>query len=434
MERLDRSIFLLADDLTGAADSASYFRSERRGVRVTFTADAPWDFTLGPDVVQVFDTESRALPPPQARRRIEQAASPLAEGNGPLRIFKKVDSTLRGNLGIELEATLRTLRRPLAVLAPAFPANRRVVRGGSLFVDGIPVTQTSFGSDPRTPVHADRVADLVRETSDLAVYEVGLDRVRAGPSRLAKMLRDLATFPSIAVCDAETEDDLDKLAMVLGASSALLPCGSAGLSHAIARVWSDDAGAAHLDQVDGSAVKPHPRHRCRDVLVAVGSANPVAQKQLTVLRRATGLSVVVIRPALTAAATPESDVTRAREEVVRCRERILAVAVPTEQIQEAAGGTPRFELDVAQLGLAWLESRSPSESEALGLVCTGGDTTLALCKALGVRAIWPEGEIAPGIPWSRIEGPRRTILLVSKAGGFGAPSALLDAVRFLIAA
>jgi D-threonate/D-erythronate kinase len=70
----------------------------------------------------------------------------------------------------------------------------------------------------------------------------------------------------------------------------------------------------------------------------------------------------------------------------------------------------------------------------LGVVCTGGDTTLAASRALGIRAIWPEGEISAGVPWSAVEGPARPIVLVSKAGGFGRASALLEACRFLRAA
>src|ERR1700730_12273626 len=177
-------ICILADDLAGSADAASYFRTARRRVRVMFTEGAPWDGALGAAVVQVFDTETRGLQPDEARRRIAQAVSPLASAPGSRRIFKKVDSTLRGNLGVEIETALRILGRPLAVLAPAFPANQRAVRAGHLFVNGVPVTETSYGRDPQTPVRANRVADIVRATTDLPVHEIGLDAVRAGPSHL----------------------------------------------------------------------------------------------------------------------------------------------------------------------------------------------------------------------------------------------------------
>jgi len=99
----DQSIFVLADDLTGAADAANYFRDERRRVRVTFTEDAPWDFNLRANVVQVYDTESRALAPDEARHRIDQAASPLAGRFASARFFK----TGLDRLGMAVLFTIR---------------------------------------------------------------------------------------------------------------------------------------------------------------------------------------------------------------------------------------------------------------------------------------------------------------------------------------
>ncbi len=433
---MEQSIFILADDLTGSADAASYFWSERRRVRVTFTWDAPWDFALGADVVQVFDTESRDLAPVEARWRIERAASPLAlaRRSSPLRIFKKVDSTLRGNLGVEIETALQALGQPLAVLAPAFPANRRTVRGGRLFLDGIPAPERRFGKDPRRPARADRVADVVGETSDLPVHEVGLDAVRVGSSHLAQTLWGLAASPGIAVCDAETDEDLEIVATAMGSSDTLLACGSAGLARAVARVWDDGAEAPRPDRAGHrSAPGRFPRQPCRDVLVAVGSANPVAHEQLGVLRRATGIPVVALRPRrLADSASRDVEVNHARAEALRSPERILAVAISPPRIEGTSEAAPRFEVDLARVGLAWVERRRTSGAGALGLVCTGGATALALSAALQVRAIWPQGEVWPGVPWSGIEGPGSRMLLVTKAGGFGGPTALLDAVRFLM--
>jgi uncharacterized protein YgbK (DUF1537 family) len=432
---MDQSIFILADDLTGSADAANYFRSERRRVRVVFTEGTPWDATLGPDVVQVFDTETRALHPNEAGRRVASAASPLAPRSGSLRIFKKGDSTLRGNLGVEIETALSVLGRPLAVFAPAFPAHGRAVRGGHLFVNGIPVTETSYATDPRAPVRADRVADVVRETTDLPVHEVGLDAVRVGPGRVADTLNTLAVSPGIAVCDGERQQDLETVASAVGYSSTFLPCGSDGLARALATVWGERARPSPRRREAGRAPRATdpPRARCHDVLIAVGSVNPTAHGQLAELRKVSGIPIVLLRARrLADAAARMAELTRGREEAARCRERILAVAVSAERVGARGGAAPRFEDDLARVGLAWIASRATDAPGALGLVCTGGDTALALVRTLGARAIWPEGEVLPGVPWSQIEGPPSAMLLVSKAGGFGEPAALLDAVRFLI--
>jgi D-threonate/D-erythronate kinase len=419
----DTPVFILADDLTGSADAANYFRTERRRVRVTFDADRPWDLDRGPDVVQVYDAESRGLSPEAAQRRVGDAAAELATRFGSTRLFKKVDSTLRGNLGIEIEAALRQLRRPVAVLAPSFPANGRTVRDGRVLVDGIPLTQTSAGHDPRAPVHADRVADVVRATSAVPVYEVGLAVVRQGEARLAAAFRAPTEVPAIVVCDAETNRDLDAVSSVLATLEPVLPCGSAGLARGIASRWNEGPAGATTARAPR---RPGPA----DVLVVVGSANPIAHHQLDVLARATAMPVVTLEPAqLANPASRDTHVARARDEVRRGRGS-LAITVSPEHVAGTGEAVPRFETDLAQLALAWAESRGPSAG-MLGVVCTGGDTTLAVCRALGIHAIWPEGEISAGVPWSAVEGPARSIVLVSKAGGFGSAAALLEACRFL---
>nr|MDA8217235.1 hypothetical protein [Dehalococcoidales bacterium] len=67
-----------------------------------------------------------------------------------------------------------------------------------------------------------------------------------------------------------------------------------------------------------------------------------------------------------------------------------------------------------------------------GMVLTGGDTAVALCKALGVGALAIEGEVEPGVPYGRLlEGPLAGLLVVTKAGGFGSPEAIAKAISFI---
>jgi uncharacterized protein YgbK (DUF1537 family) len=63
------------------------------------------------------------------------------------------------------------------------------------------------------------------------------------------------------------------------------------------------------------------------------------------------------------------------------------------------------------------------------LMMGGGDTALAILKALGARVLIPNGEIEAGIPWFQIEsvdGP--TICCAVKSGGFGTIDSLLKLV------
>lgn len=430
-----RSIYILADDLAGSADAADYFRSPRRRVRVTWEADTPWDLALGPEVVQVYDSESRALEPEDAARRIARVMAPFAlTPDLRPRVFKKVDSTLRGNLGAELDAALSVLGWPFAVLAPSFPAAGRVVRGGRVFVDGVAVTQTSFSQDPRTPVRSDRIADVLRETSSAPVVEVGLDDVRRGVSHLAGALQG-RVHGGTAVLDAETQADLDVIAGAIAELNVALPSGSAGLASSLAGVWGGGASGGEAVAPPAEAANTK-RPRCTDVLVAVGSPHPAAREQLAALRGAQDVTVVELSAArLADPVRRPAELAAAHAAAHAAAGRVLAVALSPQRVSgNGAPSAPRFELDLAQVALAWIERGDSDRHRRLGIVATGGDTTLALCRGLRARALWPEGEVAAGVPWSGVEAPRTETLLVSKAGGFGGPTILGDAVRFLMQA
>jgi uncharacterized protein YgbK (DUF1537 family) len=70
-----------------------------------------------------------------------------------------------------------------------------------------------------------------------------------------------------------------------------------------------------------------------------------------------------------------------------------------------------------------------------GLVLTGGDTAAAVCAALHARLIQLEGETEPGIPWGRLlDGDLPGLVVVTKAGSFGGPKALLKALEFVLPA
>ncbi|MAQ84753.1 MAG: Hrp-dependent type III effector protein [Maritimibacter sp.] len=115
---------IIADDLTGALDSAAPFAGIDGGVVVaTHLMALPAALEAGGGVVAV-STRSREIPAAEARGRV---AAALAAFGPSVRIFKKIDSRLKGHL----EAELDPLKGRLTVL-PAIPEFGRVVKGGRL--------------------------------------------------------------------------------------------------------------------------------------------------------------------------------------------------------------------------------------------------------------------------------------------------------------
>ena len=144
-------IGIQADDLTGACDTGAPFAA--RGLEtlvVVDDGDGPRPLPDAGAAVLVIDTESRERPVDEARARARRAGGTLRAG--PRRIlYKKLDSTLRGRVAAEVDGMLEGAELSVALLAPAFPAQKRVVVDGQVRVDGRPADETPVARDPTFP-------------------------------------------------------------------------------------------------------------------------------------------------------------------------------------------------------------------------------------------------------------------------------------------
>src|SRR5947207_9179988 len=192
---------IIADDLTGACDTGALFAG-RGPVPVTVWPDAA---LRAP--VSVVDTESRALAPADAARRVTAVARTVTR----TRVFKKIDSTLRGPIGAEVDALLRATSSAGALVCPALPAEQRVVVERVLMVGVVPVAETPIAEDPTFPRAAgsSNVVDVLRCQIDRPLAWIPLGRVREGGAGLVSRLGRLAGM--VIVADAETDADLDSL-------------------------------------------------------------------------------------------------------------------------------------------------------------------------------------------------------------------------------
>jgi uncharacterized protein YgbK (DUF1537 family) len=207
--------------------------------------------------VAALDLDTRSRPEKSARIIVRRAFSGRAAKRATL-LFKKIDSTLRGHVGAELGAARPVLGRRAVLLAPAFPAQRRIVRDGKVLVDGRPLTD-------------DLRALLSRAGLPAAHLDLTTVRGRALPAALRAAL---AIGARGLACDAENDADLDRIAR---AGLALRPrplfVGSAGLARALARTLPPRRAARQ------AAARPRP------IVTVVGSASPVSVLQARRLTR-----------------------------------------------------------------------------------------------------------------------------------------------------
>ncbi len=324
---------LLADDLTGALDSAARF------VPLTGPVPVVWSAAAVPSGAVAIDSGTRELDAPAAAERVARLAPLLADG-APA--FKKIDSLLRGHVAAELAACLPLFDR--CILAPAFPFQGRITRGGR---------------------------QLVRDGAGWRDAEVDL---RAA-------LRPLG--PRVELCDAATDADLDAIVAV-GRSlpGRVLWCGTGGLAGALA----------------GARPVPCPALP-RPVLALIGSDHPVARAQLAAAEAC--LHRLAPSPGGSAGA-----VTALLERGAAA----VCAAVPD--------GTDRT--DAARHIGATFAALLGGLPRPGTLVVAGGETLRGLCERLGVKRLAVDGEVAPGVPTSRMcGGPWDGQRVVSKSGAFG---------------
>ncbi len=173
MPRLTPASFIaLADDLTGALEVGSKFAGT--GVEA--------HIAIGhrPPAMSIVDTETRHLPATEAAWSVER----LLNGWPDLDlVYLKTDSTLRGNIGAELEALMRLFPDSPVLYAPAYPAMGRTVKRGHLHVHGVPVHQTSFARDARNPIHTSFIPDLIPGAARVHLYDGETDADIAGAAR-----------------------------------------------------------------------------------------------------------------------------------------------------------------------------------------------------------------------------------------------------------
>ncbi len=219
------SLRLLADDLTGALDCAARF------VPVTGPLPVVWRSDPLPDCGAV-DSCTREVPEQSAYAIVASLAPWLAAGG---LAFKKIDSLLRGHVPAELAACAPAFDH--CVLAPAFPFQGRITRGGR---------------------------QLVRERQGWR--DTGVDL----PNELARH------GIGVHLSDAATDADLD--AVVRRGKSLpgrVLWCGTGGLAGALA----------------GRRSVPRP-HLPRPILALIGSDQPVSRAQVAAVEPSLRPSVI----------------------------------------------------------------------------------------------------------------------------------------------
>jgi uncharacterized protein YgbK (DUF1537 family) len=396
-------LLILADDLTGAADTAVQFASAGIASAVSLDVDLP----LSHPSVEVLsvDTETRHLPPLDAFRRVVSIVQ-KARTAGINRFYKKIDSTLRGNVGAELEALIQAASADQLILVPAFPRGGRTTRDGNQYVHGVLLHESAFSRDPLEPMTVSSIRSILARQTPFPVHCI--DRAAFESFTIQNERR-----PGIFCFDAESDHDLINIGKRCAAGDGLrILAGSAGFAAILPEVLS-------LQRTTVILPKFHER-----LFVVNGSLNDVSVAQVAMARQR-GMFCAYLHPdeAYPNVWRDDAAVGALVEPIVRHlnaqgRALFSTPAIPFDGPSPAACATA-----LGQVAAAVLE-----QVPDVNLAVFGGDTAFSVCKAIGAELLYPVAEIEPGCTvCSRNRSGASGAVLV-KSGGFGS-SNVVDSIE-----
>jgi uncharacterized protein YgbK (DUF1537 family) len=317
-------------------------------------------------------------------------------------IFKKIDSTFRGNIGAELDALSDFLEPVLCPIVCSYPANRRTTVQGELFVDGKRISETSFAHDLHYPMTNSRLSEVLAGQTKRRVGEIGLTTVRQGPQAMVTAFKN--SDCDYLVLDAETDDDLDAIGQaVIGLALPMLAGSAAMLRAYVSHRFEARPAAGHAGCLDSP------------VLVISGSLHDKSARQAECLAREFGLLSITL--------SFENETIK-NELIAQARTHSVILAE-----------TPRERLDCAESEFEPVfrpVCEAIHEAGIRNLFLTGGWTALSVAEGLDIEGVSAEQEVEPGIALCRSVGGALDYRLAIKPGGFGSNEVMVKAVRMML--
>ena len=402
-----RRWLILADDLTGAADCATAFAKRGIESKVVWSDGRDGGSSGTESPVLSYDIRCRGASSSVAAAKHRDVLS--RHFDSQTNLFKKIDSTLRGQPAAEIAAAMGAVKAragsAFGVLAPAFPATGRTTLGGRVHIGGEPLETTTIWQSDRTYCSADLVEVLA--SADIASEKVSLETVRDEGGGLHAALAKIADRNDVvAVCDAATQDDLMRIVAATEPSEdATFFIGSAGLAHAL---------AAALPRTRRETVEI--RRTTRGSLIVVGS---LAEASKAAARRFAVNADVRYFPV-----TPDLLL----DEAAYIKRAVLAAEIidalhAGDVLIELVGDEPDRRIG-PPLAAELANFLKPAAAQTSGLAATGGETAAALLACFGVEGIRLIDEIESGVSLGLTQGALR-LPLVTKSGAFGDEGSLI---------
>lgn len=416
-------VLIVADDLTGAnACAAGFSRAGLRAVTVGLDREfaAITEFHSQFDVV-VATSESRHAPHLEAAIAVREAVA----AGWPVKLAcTRIDTTLRGNVGVAAQGLIDTVaelsgKRAVGLCVPAFPSAGRVTVDGHQLLQGRRLETTELAYDVRSPMTTSNVADILRTNTMLSVVHVPISVVTGDEEELVTTLAGYFSdrLVDVVVGDALTDEHITHLATAAVKAAERADVHVCGIDPGPASLAL--AKAMGLTQESGSA----------PILVMSGSSTDTTISQLAHLADKRNVELI---PSILDGDMPDVEANiKAVADALNSRTKRVVVWASVLQRSDIRKLSDDDALSLPSV-IGSIARGAMTEAAVDGLYTTGGDITAAVLSALGARGIEVEDEVLPlAVAGSIVGGNWQGTPIVTKGGLIGDETAALTCVDYL---
>lgn len=425
---------VIADDLTGANATGVLLKKMNYCTITILDDDLLKNSNTNKCDCLIFPTDSRAINKDLAYKKINKISNLLRNDN--IKVYsKRIDSTLRGNLGSEADGILDALGKDyIAIVAPCFPSSGRIVSGGYLLVNGLPLHKTEAAFDPIKPVHTSNVADIFRQQSKYKVASIGINELMEGKHKIAERMVNLVKKGNrILTFDCITQEDLDLIADALISSKLKFVAVDPGVfTSTIARKLI-------------TPIKEQKKNKNK-ILALVGSINPVTKGQMEELwlSQKTYNVFINIKELLESEVSRKTEINRVADEILsNCDKNNITTVTGTSLFPENRVNfdyySKRDKLEIDELSekinssfaeIAFLIFSKNSTFK--GLYTSGGDITISVCERFGVLGLNLLDEVLPLAAYAEmLDGKFDKLKVITKGGMVGEKDAIKRCITYL---
>lgn len=404
---------VIADDLTGSNATCSLLKKIGLSTASIFKLEK--DKNYKNDVVS-YSTDSRAISKKDAYNRVFQTIQ-ILKNNSVLLYNKRIDSTLRGNIGSEIEGMLDALNEDrVAILVPSYPDSGRIVVNKTMLVNGILLEHSDAGRDTKTPVISSNVEEIIKNQTKLNTAYFTLKDISKSEAELTKNIIEKSKDNKILIFDSVTNEDIIKISKAVLKSNL--------------KIITVDPGP--FTMYYSSEMKKITKTD-KKILMVIGSATDTTKQQIEHILQHEDIFLVKMKPSLFFdKKTRLEEIKRVCELIYKGINNYELIMLTTTPI----GDDKRLDLQkisndlnisIDEVSKIIAQTLTEAASDVLltsnsfeGVYSSGGDITLALLEKLEAIGVEIRDEVIPLAAYGRIiEGKIGNLKLVSKGGMVG---------------